>query len=475
LYAPASELDRLLDDCAGSLERGVMPLRVFNDPAVHERELDRVFTRAWVFVGHESEIAARGTYVQRPIGGDPLVLVRGEDGEIRVLFNACRHRGAMVCRAERGNAALFRCPYHGWTYKNTGALAGAPFLKDAYGRELDKASMGLLAAPHVETLHGFVFASLDPEAPPLAEYLGDMKWHMDMIWGQCEQGWEVIGEPQRTIVPADWKTAAENLAGDDYHIMYLHRSTLETGILDAPEGGSDADWLAGHHLQLGNGHEMSHVLLPPDWPEPNLFGYAAEAGHLFSPELQGRQLYDVAGRSLGFVGTIFPNFGFVSFPFRHRRELDPVPTMTLHLFEPRGPGEMVIWAWAMCPKGVSDEFRRETYRTSMGTFSAGGTFEQDDSDPWIAIARAARSAFARKVDMKIDYRMGMRGTASSRRVADYPGPGLAFFPGLEEGVQRGFHRRWLQYMRSEGHPPAMSAEEQNAGAGAPPEAVGVDG
>lgn len=460
-----TEIDGLLDDCAASLRRGLIPLRVFNDPAAHELELERIFARAWVFVGHESEIAARGAYVQRPIGRDQFVLVRGEDGEVRVLFNACRHRGSMVCRAERGNAALFRCPYHGWTYRNTGDLVGAPFLKDAYGRELDKSRLGLLAAPHVESLHGFVFASLDPDAPTLSEYLGDAKWQFDMIWGQCEQGWEVIGEPQRAIVRADWKTAAENLAGDDYHIMYLHRSAFETRVLSAPEGGSEADWLAGHHVQLGNGHSIAHVLLPPDWPEPNFFGYPEEVRRLFSPELQGPEMYQAASRSLGFVATMFPNFGVVAFPFSHRREIDPVATMTLHLFEPRGPGEMVLWAWSMCPKGVSEEFRRETYRTSIGTFSAGGTFEQDDSDPWVSIARSAGSVFARKAGMKVDYRMGMAGVASSRRVDDYPGPGVAYFPALEEGVQRGFHRRWLQYMRSAEYPPAMTAEEQNAGAG----------
>lgn len=459
-----SPTDRLLDDFAVSLDRGLIPIQVFNDPAVHELELDRIFTRAWVFVGHESEIAARGAYVQRPIGRDRFVLVRGEDGRIRVLFNACRHRGAMICRAEQGNAALFRCPYHGWTYRNDGSLVGAPFYREAYGSGMDKHTMGLLEAPHVDSIHGFVFASLDPDAPPLTDYLGAMKWQFDMIFGQCEQGWEVIGQPQRTIVPADWKTAAENFAGDDYHLMYLHRSTLETGILEAPEGGTDADWLAGYHVQLGNGHEMSHVLLPPDWQDPVFFGYEPQ---LFSRAPQGRAAYEIASRTIGFVGTVFPNFGWVAFPFKHRRELPAIPTVTLHLFEPRGPGEMVLWAWAMCPKGVSEEFRRETYRASIGTFSAGGTFEQDDSDPWISIAHAAGSTFARKVEMKLDYRMGLHGAASSRPAPDYPAPGVAFFPGLEEGVQRGFHRRWLQYLRAESYPPMMTPEEQNAGAGAP--------
>jgi PAH dioxygenase large subunit len=461
-----TDVPRFLGEFDDSLGEGRVPIRAFNDPRIHELELDRVFTRAWVFVGHESEIPARGDYAQRRIGRDPFVLVHGEDGEIRVLFDTCRHRGAMVCRAERGNAALFRCPYHGWTYKNTGALVGAPFLKDAYGSDLDKSEFGLFAAPHVESRHGFVFASLDPEAPTFEEYLGDMKWHFDLMWGQCEQGWEVIGTPQRTVVRADWKTAAENFSGDDYHTMYLHRSTIETGIMEGPEGGDVSEWLDGYHVQLGNGHHFVHVIAPPGVEAPGFFGYPDAVAKLFSPEACGDELYKVAKRTLGFVGVIFPNFGFLSFPFRICRDIDePVATMTIRTFEPRGPGEMVIWAWALCPKGASPEFRRASYRTTMGTFSAGGTFEQDDSDPWISIARSAGTTYGRKLGMKLNYRMGLKGAGSSHRVDDYAGPGVAHYPMLEEGAQRGFHRRWLQFMRSEGYPPAMSPEEQNAGAG----------
>ena len=97
-------------------------------------------------------------------------------------------------------------------------------------------------------------------------------------------------------------------------------------------------------------------------------------------------------------------------------------TLGVHLWEPRSPGEMIVWTWAMCPKGAPEDFRRESYRTTMGTFSAGGTFEADDTDPWISIARSADTAYGRKVGMKIDYRMGMSGSADSKRVDDYPIP-----------------------------------------------------
>src|SRR5262245_52172209 len=405
MFQPQPEVLTFLDEFEGALNGGSIPIRTFNDSELHELELDRIFTRAWIFLGHESEIPARGDYVQRRIGRDPFVLVRGEDGEIRALFDTCRHRGAMVCRAERGNAALFRCPYHGWTYKNTGQLAGAPLLKDAYGSDLDKSKMGLHAAPHLESIHGFVFASLEPDAPSLDDYLGDMRWHLDLIWGQYEPGWEVIGEPQRTVLAANWKAPADNFSGDDYHTVYLHRSTTETGIMENPAG--DAALWDGYHVQLGNGHHFIRNMIPPEEPGPRFLGYPEEVQKGFSPTMQSEDQYEGLRHTVGFVGTVFPNFGFLCFPFKHDRSADFVTAMSIRVFEPRAPGEMVAWTWSLCPKGVSEEFRRESYRTTMGTFSAGGTFEQDDSDPWMSITRSAGTTYARKVGMQVDYRMGM--------------------------------------------------------------------
>jgi phenylpropionate dioxygenase-like ring-hydroxylating dioxygenase large terminal subunit len=456
---------QFLDEFDASLLEGSVPLRVFNDPEILDGELERIFTRAWVFIGHESEIPARGDYVQRRIGRDPFVLVRSDDGEVRVLFDACRHRGAMVCRAERGNAALFRCPYHGWTYKNTGEFAGAPFFRAAYGSELDKSEWGLYAAPHTEILHGFVFASLDPDAPTLEEYLGDMKWYLDLLWGQCKDGWEVIGDPQRFVVEADWKSGADNFCGDDYHTFYLHRSTIEIGVMDGVKRGDSTENLQGYHVQAGNGHAISHFLVPPEVPGPRFWGYPPEVAERFTPDKLGQERYELAKHSIGSVGTVFPNFSFLAFPLRHSRKEGPVSTMVIRCFQPRGPAEMEIWAWVICPKGTPEEYRRKTYRTSMGTFSAGGTFEQDDSEPWIAQARTAGTAYGRKLGMELNYKMGLKGAASATRVDDFAGPGVAFYPVLEDGVHRGFHRRWVQFMREGGYPSAMTPEQQNASAG----------
>ncbi|MGH2372262.1 MAG: Rieske 2Fe-2S domain-containing protein, partial [bacterium] len=120
-------------------EQGHIPAFIFSDPEIYRLEMDALFTRCWLFVAHESEIPSPGDYVTRHMGDHPVIVARGEDGRIRVLLNVCRHRGMRICRADLGNASHFRCPYHGFTYKNTGELIGIPFQAEIYGSGLDKA------------------------------------------------------------------------------------------------------------------------------------------------------------------------------------------------------------------------------------------------------------------------------------------------------------------------------------------------
>ena len=97
--------------------------RVYTDPQIFEDEMERIFHRGWVFVGHASEIPEPGDYRLAWVGRYPIIMVRGEDGEVRLLSNRCRHRANTVCQLERGNTRFFRCDYHGWMYRNDGQLA----------------------------------------------------------------------------------------------------------------------------------------------------------------------------------------------------------------------------------------------------------------------------------------------------------------------------------------------------------------
>ena len=213
------------DALFAQIRQGMIPAYIYNDAAVFELERERVFGRSWVFLAHESEIAAAGDYVVRHILDDSFIVARDEAGEVRVMFNMCLHRGMQVCRAEVGNASHFRCPYHAWSYKNDGTLIGLPFHDEAYGGErgFQKRGQRLLPAPRMERYNGLIFASLNADVPPLRESLGDFAYYLDFYTRQSAAGVELRG-PQRWRIKANWKIGAENFSGDSYHTPHTHSS-----------------------------------------------------------------------------------------------------------------------------------------------------------------------------------------------------------------------------------------------------------
>ena len=134
------------------LQHDLVPAWVFgSDHDVYALERERLFPRAWTVIGHVSEIPNRGDHLLRYIGEDPFIFIRSQDDRIRLLFNACRHRGSQLCTVERGNSEKFQCPYHGWTYASSGELIGAPAQSNAIGGELGAllaaAGLGAYAGP----------------------------------------------------------------------------------------------------------------------------------------------------------------------------------------------------------------------------------------------------------------------------------------------------------------------------------------
>ena len=160
-----------LESVLADVRRGMIPAHVYGDPEIFALERMRLFARSWVFLAHESEIPDPGDYVVRRVLADSFIVARDESGAVRVMFNMCLHRGMQVCRAEMGNASHFRCPYHAWTYRNDGRLAGLPFHAEAYGGEdgFPRQDQALLPAPSMDIHNGLIFISLDPDAPPLRD------------------------------------------------------------------------------------------------------------------------------------------------------------------------------------------------------------------------------------------------------------------------------------------------------------------
>ena len=134
-----AEIEALFDPATGLLDR-----RALSDEAIYRLELERIFARGWNFMCHDSQLKNPGDYLVSWIGEDQVIVVRGEDGQVNVLLNTCRHRGNALCRAEQGRAKSFVCSYHGWNYALDGRLLGAPGASTYYHGELDKSRLGLL-------------------------------------------------------------------------------------------------------------------------------------------------------------------------------------------------------------------------------------------------------------------------------------------------------------------------------------------
>ncbi len=204
---------------------------VYIDPELFDLEMQRLWHTAWVYVGHDSQVPNAGDFYTTEIARQPLLMTRTREGDVRVLYNRCAHKGAKIASAVSGNCGgILRCPYHGWTYRLDGALRTVP-LKGGYensGFEESPAARGLTAVPGVAVHRGFVFARLSREGPAFAEYFGDSLSSIDNMADRSPVGrLEVVGGVLRYLHDCNWKMFVENL-NDTMHPMVAHESSAGT-------------------------------------------------------------------------------------------------------------------------------------------------------------------------------------------------------------------------------------------------------
>src|SRR4051812_42629456 len=200
---------------------------LYTDAAIFDAEMRHIFGGTWVYLAHESQIPNVDDYVTAKLGLRPLIMTRDSDGIIRALYNRCTHRGTTLCRFEKGNKRSFQCPYHGWNYLNNGKLRGVPWA-EGYGENLTRdPKFNLAQVPRVESYRGFIFGTLNASAPPIGEHLGPIRKPIDEWLDRNPGGKVVVCEANRIKYKGNWKLAYDN-SGDGYHVLYSHRSLLET-------------------------------------------------------------------------------------------------------------------------------------------------------------------------------------------------------------------------------------------------------
>ena len=215
-------------DIEAMVRPGRVHRRLYTDPEIFERELDRIFGRAWIYVGHDSQVPGPGDFYATRIGRQPVVMVRHNDGAIHVIHNRCAHRGTQVVGLERGHAEAFVCGYHGWTYETDGRIKSVP-LNHGYPAHFDASAENLGMAPlaRVDSYRGFVFASLAAEGPSLAEFLGHMTTSFDDMIDRAPDGALIVaGGVHKHAYDGNWKLYLENLC-DAAHPTFVHQSSIE--------------------------------------------------------------------------------------------------------------------------------------------------------------------------------------------------------------------------------------------------------
>ncbi len=204
---------------------------LYTDPLVLKRELNTIFQRTWQYACHISDLPTAGSYVTARAGDQPVLVLRGADGELRAFRNVCRHRGSELLTGSGTCKKAIRCRYHGWTYDATdGRLLGVPEHRNYAG--LDKSQLGLHPA-RVDELAGLVFVNLDPDARPLAEQTKGLAPRLER-YGLANlrsfssskgAGATTEGDPGAQIQPANWKIIVENYL-EGYHVPIAHPSLM---------------------------------------------------------------------------------------------------------------------------------------------------------------------------------------------------------------------------------------------------------
>ena len=395
--------------------------RLYYDEDIFKDELEKIWYRTWVYVGHTSEIPNKNDYVTKSIGPMPILMVRDRDGEIRLLLNKCPHRGNQLCAYQKGNRSSFTCPYHSWTFSTKGDLMGFALPEGYEG--VEKKGLGLGKVPRIAIYRGFIFGSMAHEGPSLEEHLGGAKASLDQLLDNSPTGeLEITAGFLQHRTKANWKFMIENET-DGYHPGFVHSSIFQvaqSGIANLY--GSDSTALT---RDFGNGH--TEFDLRPEWRrlgQPlGWFGTTAERLPRYVEAMNAAYGKERAHQIM-IDGTphimIFPNL-FIA-------------EIQMFVIQPVAVDESIQHVTALQFKGGEDINRRLRQQT-MGSVGPAGFLLADDTEMY---ERNHRGSKIRDPEWLVL----SRGLHRERRDEN----GFRIAHSTDETTQRGIWRHYLKLM-----------------------------
>ncbi len=401
---------------------------VYTDPAIFADEIDRIFSRGWVFLAHESEIPNPGDFVTRKLGLQSVIVTRDAAGGFHSLYNRCPHRGAVVCQAEAGHRRSLTCPYHGWTFAMDGALMGVP-APGAY-EGLSAQPAGLAPIARLDSYGGFIFGSLGADGPNLTTHLGKAVEWIDQLCGlsptgriRLSAGW------MKHKMRCNWKMIVENQV-DGYHAPMVHGSLLAANETFASvRDRKDSSPTRVHDVGLGH-TDIDHATdyrTTPDrlfrWtggvPEAKLPNYVAAMRESYGEADARRRLIDGPPHSM-----LFPNISLAE--------------MNIMVIQPISPTETIHYSTPVLLEGA-EEMNARTMRRCEGALGPAGFLIADDAE----IAELNQLGVA---NLEPEWILLNRGLASE--VVDAEGVRTAGL--MDETSQRGFWRHYRDVMSAVG-------------------------
>ncbi len=430
-------MERLPYETMVDADRGIISRDVFVSDDVYRDEIEHLFTRAWLFIGHESQIPNPGDFFTSRMGEESVILCRDRGGTIHVFLNTCRHRGMKVCRYDEGNTPLLTCPYHAWSYSLDGKLVGVPMYNALYDQVLDRSQWGLIEVPKMANYKGTIWATWDEHAPSFEAYLGGAREHLDLVL-DCrdgrEGGSEVLGGIQKWVVPSNWKLGTENFLGDTYHNV-SHRSVDLTGIGPSARSGvkgrRDEEVPGSQHrwMSFPQGHGIHSVRMPEENWYLDSFRDSKVVEDYFRAcfDARKKRLDLQKSRWVGLTGSIFPNTSF------HAKQ-----PRSLFVWHPHGATSMEIWRFYLVDRDAPEEVKTFLRHYYMRYSGPGGMTEQDDMENWNYATAASRGTIARRYPY--NYQQSLH-----RSRPDDLSPGNVSVQ-ISEQNPRGFYRRWRDYV-----------------------------